>query len=230
MIGGGSDRQRQIGASIGSGNDVVGSIVDVSCYLTDGYRDHSAAQRTQMAGKILLRPSSATTLTATINHFDQPDAQAPSGLVRADFIRNSRQVIPAAVTFNIRKSIDQQQAGLLINHKVSANDTLNARLYSGRRDVEQFLAFSGGAPTSAGGVIDLDSEYGSIGMNWSHTMRIQDLPFRWVIGLDADNLQERRRSFVNNNGVADELRRDEMDRAPNLDIFGQADWRFASQW
>ena len=229
-VGAGSDGQRQIGASLAGGSDVAGAVLDVSHYTTDGYRDHSAAERTQLAAKVVLHPSSATTVTGLINLFDQPEAQDPLGLTRAAFDSNPRQVIPEAITFNTRKKIAQKQAGLVLDHQLSERDTLHARLYAGTRQVFQTLSLSGVAATSSGGVVDLDSDYGGAGLSWNHKTRINSLPLSWTLGVEADNLRQLRRGFVNNSGVPGDTRRNEDDRAKNLDFFGQLDWAFAPQW
>jgi iron complex outermembrane receptor protein len=228
--GAGSDDQRQLGASVGGGTDTVGALLDVNRFSTDGYRDHSAARRTQINGKLVARPSSDTTVTALYNKFDQPKAQDPLGLTHSDFERNPRQVVPAAITFDTRKSIEQQQAGVVVDHRLSAGDTLNARIYAGQRKINQTLAFSGAAPTSAGGVVDLDRDYDGIGLSWTHKTQANGMPLNWTLGFEADDQKERRRGFVNNNGATGALRRDEDDGARNVDVFAQADWTFDPQW
>jgi iron complex outermembrane receptor protein len=229
-VGAGSDDQRQLGASVGGGTETLGALLDVSRYSTDGYRDHSAARRTQINAKVVARPSSDTTVTAIANRFDQPKAQDPLGLTRADFEANPRQVVPAAITFDTRKSVEQQQAGVVIDHRLSASDSLNGRIYAGQRQVFQTLAFSGAAPTASGGVVDLDRDYGGVGLNWTRKMRANGMPLNWTVGFEADNQKERRRGFVNNNGTPGALRRDEDDGARNVDVFGQVEWTFDPQW
>jgi iron complex outermembrane receptor protein len=228
-LGVGSDGQRQIGASLAGGSEVVGATLDVSRYSTDGYRDHSAAERTQVAGKVVLRPSQDTKVTALVNLFDQPETQDPLGLTRAQFEQNPRQVIPNAIKFNTRKNIEQKQVGVVVEHRLGEQDAINARVYGGTRQVNQKLAFEGGAG-SAGGVIDLDREYGGVGLNWQHKTRVNGLPLSWTLGVEADNLREQRQGFDNMNGTDGALRRDEISRARNRDIYAQADWSFARDW
>jgi iron complex outermembrane receptor protein len=51
-----------------------------------------------------------------------------------------------------------------------------------------------------------------------------------TMGVDYDNMYERRRGFVNNNGIAGELKRDEDDRVFDFDQYAQLEWRFAPRW
>lgn len=228
-LGIGSDNQRLIGASAGGGNDTLGAVIDVTQYATDGYRDHSETRRTTINAKVVARPSSDTKITAVLNSFDQPLSQDPLGLNRADFQSNPRQVVPRAIDFDTRKTITQQQAGVVLEQRLSDKDMLNARVYGGTRQVFQTLSIPPTTPGS-GGVIDLDRGYGGVGVNWTHNTTANGLPLNWTLGVEADSLSERRRGFVNNGGTPGALRRDENDHARNMDVFGQIDWSFAPQW
>lgn len=117
----------------------------------------------------------------------------------------------------------------MIEQRLGTNDTLNARVYGGTRQVFQTLSFLGGSAT-AGGVVDLDRGYGGVGINWTHKTKAYDLPLNWTLGVEADSLSERRQGFDNIAGSPGTLRRDEKDHAKSLDFFGQVDWTFAPQW
>lgn len=229
-LGAGSYGQRHADVSVGGGNQTLGALIDVSHYSTDGYRDHSAAERTQVNAKLVARPSADTTVTGIFNSFNQPRSQDPVGLTHAQFEQNPRQVVAGALTFDTRKRIEQQQTGVVIDHKLSAADALHARVYGGTRQVFQTLAFSGSAANSAGGVVDLDNTFRGAGLSWSHKTRVNALPLNWTVGIEADQLDQIRRGYVNNNGTPGDRRRDELDSADNLDVFGQIDWSFLPQW
>lgn len=223
-VGFGSDGQRQLDLSVGGGSETLGALLDVSRFQTDGYRDHSAAERTQLNAKVVARPSSSTTITGVLNTFDQPLSQDPLGLNRADFRNNPRQASQGAYTFDTRKTIEQKQAGVVLEHDISASDRINARVYGGTRQVFQTLALA------ANGVVDLDRSFGGVGLNWTHKTRVNDLPLQWTVGVEADQLKETRKGFFNANGTPGALARNEDDTAKNLDYFAQVDWTFAPQW
>jgi iron complex outermembrane receptor protein len=229
-IGAGSDHQRQVDLSIGGGSETLGALLDVSRYSTDGYRNHSAAERTQVNAKLVARPSSSTTVTGVFNLLDQPLSQDPLGLPRPAFLNSPRSVVPAAIQFDTRKTVNQKQAGVVLDHDISASDRISARLYGGTREVFQTLGMSGAAATSSGGVVDLDRSYGGAGVSWTHKTRAGGMPLQWTVGVEADRLQETRRGFVNNTGTPGDLRRYEDDNASNMDVFGQLSWTFAPQW
>ncbi|NMM76485.1 ligand-gated channel protein [Acidovorax sp. SRB_24] len=227
----GSFGQRLADASLDFGDRSLGGLVDVSHFSTEGWRAHSAAQRTHLNGKLVARPDGDTTVTALLNLFDQPHAQDPLGLARAQFDANPRQAPTEARQFDTRKSVAQNQLGLVMERRVSPADSLRLRVYGGTRRLEQYLSFSGDAESSAGGVVALDRRYHGAGIAWNHSTRLASgLPLTWTLGLDADRLAEDRRGFVNQDGQAGALRRDERDRAGNTDLYAQVDALLSPTW
>ena len=218
-------------ASFDFGDRTLGGLLDISHMKSDGWRDHSATERTHLNGKLVARPSGDTTITALVNLFDQPRAQDPLGLTAAQLRANPRQVAAVANTFNTRKSVAQNQLGLVLEQRLGPQDRIEARLYGGTRDVTQYLSLSGAALNSAGGVVDLERRYGGAGLSWTHSLRTASgLPLSWTVGATADRQREQRQGFVNNNGEAGALRRDEIDRAGNNDVFAQLDWQASTDW
>ncbi len=223
-VAAGSYGQRMAEASFDAGDRTLGGLVDISRFETDGWRDHGAARRTHLNAKVVARPSSDTRVTVLVNLFDQPLAQDPLGLTREQWRADPRQAPAVAYSFDTRKTVRQNQLGLVVEHALSATDSVRARLYGGTRSLFQTLSFSGAAANSAGGVVDLDRDYYGLGAAWTHSDRTAaGLPWSWTVGVDADRLSEHRQGFVNDAGVPGALRRDEQDRAGNTDLFAQVD-------
>jgi outer membrane receptor protein involved in Fe transport len=203
------------------------ALLDASRFETDGYRDHSAARRDHYNAKLKfgLRPD--TSLTIIGNQLRQPDTQDPLGLTRAQFEQNPQQAVPQAFIFNTRKTVYQEQIGATLSHRVSSSSTIQATVYGGSRWVEQYLGFAGSAPppTTSGGVVQLDRGYGGGALRFStgEVLRVS-------LGAEYDRMEERRKGFVNNNGVQGELRRNEDDSVWSTDFYAQAEWRFAERW
>jgi len=199
------------------GRNAVG---EVSRFDTGGYREHSAATRDQLNAKLKLKD-----LTLVANSLRQPDAQDPGGLTRAAFEADPRQASPTAEPFNTRKTVNQDQAGLRFQHRLGGSRSLEATAYAGQREVRQFLGFAGDFGLSSGGVVDLDRSYGGGALRFftGETARLS-------AGLEYERMEERRKGFVNDNGVAGALRRDEDGVVDSTDLFAQAEWRFAERW
>ena len=227
----GSYGTHKIGVKFGGQADVLNYIVDISRFETDGYRAHSAATRDQLNAKFSV-PVYAGKLTLIANALNQPDTQDPLGLTRVQMQADPRQVDSSALTFNTRKSIRQNQLGAVYDFgdADSAAGAVQAKLYGGDRMVQQYLGQDGNTPLGAGGIVDLDRTYGGIGLRWTRRLSVVDRSLTFTAGFDGDNLNERRRGFVNNAGAQGVLKRDEDDRVANTDFYAQLEWLLADAW
>ena len=221
-FGAGSYGQHRENVRFGGMFGAANILGNASRFHTDGYREHSRADRDQLNVKAK-GDLGGGTVTLVFNLLEQPETQDPLGLTRAQFAANPRQVDPSAIQFNTRKTIQQGQGGVVWSVPLSPLDTLEARAYTGNRTVVQFLGQAGDTPLGAGGVVDLDRSYGGLGLRWTRKQGA----FSLVAGADVDRLDERRRGYVNNNGVAGALRRDEDDAVVNSDAFAQLGWDVA---
>jgi iron complex outermembrane recepter protein len=220
----GSHGTWRVGARLGGFN----TLLDASRFETDGYRDHSSARRDHYNLKFKYPLKADTSLTLVGNQLRQPQTEDPLGLTRAQFEENPRQAISQATTFDTRKTVYQEQLGATLTHRLSASSSIQATAYGGTRWVEQFLAiplFVQAAPTHSGGVIQLDRGYGGGALRFStgETVRLS-------LGVEYERMDERRRGFINNNGTAGALKRDEDDAVASTDAYAQAEWRLAKRW
>jgi iron complex outermembrane receptor protein len=209
----------------------LNAVGDVSRFDTEGYRDHSAALRDQLnaKGRIALGDASRLTLVAT--SLRQPDTQDPLGLTKAQVAQNPRQVVPQAIQFDTRKTIEHDQAGATFEHALNAQNRLQVSGWMGTRFVEQFLAFQGSTPaTTSGGVVSLDREFGGGALRFFSDLALAGRPLRLSLGAEYERMAERRRGFENLNGVAGALRRDEDDTVSSTGAYAQAEWNFAERW
>ncbi|MBK7471010.1 MAG: TonB-dependent receptor [Betaproteobacteria bacterium] len=84
--------------------------------------------------------------------------------------------------------------------------------------------FAGSAETASGGIVDLDREFGGIGVRLTRAARIADRPLVLTVGADSDRQRERRLGFVNRDGAVGDLRRDEDDFVAGSDAYAQLEW------
>jgi len=204
-----------------------------SRFRTDGYRDHSAAQRTQANAKLTAGLDDASTLAVVVNAFDSPDTQDPLGLTRAQMEADPRQVVSNAILLNTRKSVRQNQAGVTLTHHVSAASTIALTTYAGHRDVRQYLAiplFVQVAPTHSGGVVDLDRDYGGASLRLTNDTTLAGRPLTLTLGAETEQMNERRKGFLNVNGDLGTLKRFEDDEVVSNAAYAQAEWRLTEKW
>ncbi|MDR6937260.1 TonB-dependent receptor [Luteibacter sp. 3190] len=212
--------------------------VDVTHFRTSGYRDHSAARRESGNAKIGWKIDEDAKLTLVLNALDVPDAQDPLGLTRAQYEADPRQVAAVANTFDTRKSVDQQQAGLIYDQRLDDANSLRVMGYYGRRSVLQYLsipvATQSSQPGNSGGVVDLGNEYGGGDARWTWRDTLAGRPFEIAAGVAYDNQTQHRQGYENfvgrSLGVRGAKRRDEIDRVFDFDQYAQATWRVADDW
>lgn len=221
-------------------SDAVGPIAyntSFTHFQIDGFRQHSEARNESFNAKLAYSINDANKLTVLANVLSRPDSDDPLGITRAQFLADPRQTDAAAFSFDTRKSLQQEQAGVIYDLKATDKQSVRLLGYYGRRGVEQFLSVPTGAQTpatSAGGVIDLDREYAGVDARWSSQGMLADRPLSLVIGFAYDRQNERRRGFNNfigsTLGVKGALRRDENNIVESLDEYAQTNWEFAPLW
>jgi iron complex outermembrane recepter protein len=208
---------------------------------TGGYRDHSAAKRQNLNGKVKVNISEDTKISFVLNSVAMPDVQDPLGLSRTEMEANPRQATLDAYKYNTRKSIDQSQAGMVIDHRIDADLKLQLTTYGGQRATTQYQAIAPTAQgaTSAGGVIDLKRSYQGLDLRAIQKTKLAGTPITLTYGLSTDRLHEGRKGFQNFTGPAatptalglqGALRRDEENTVRSMDYYAQAEWAFAERW
>ncbi|WP_423222058.1 TonB-dependent receptor family protein [Ideonella lacteola] len=234
-VAAGSDSLWRAGLQVAGGAGAWGYTASASHFETDGYRDHSSAERDLGNLKLTWRPGEGRKLTIVANSMSLPEAQDPLGLTREQFDADARGVDAVALSFNTRKSVSQTQLGASYEHSLAPDQRLQATLYGGHRDTEQFQAIPvapQGSPRHPGGVIDLARDYHGADLRWS--LASPSAPFSMTVGLSFDALDEYRRGYENFigdvTGVKGALRRDEDNRSTAFDGYAQATWRLAPAW
>jgi iron complex outermembrane receptor protein len=229
---GGSYGTYKGGLQFGGQEGPFNYMYDTSRFHSDGYRDHSTVTRDLSNVKFKM-PAPQGTLTMVVNAIDQPDTQDPLGLTRAQVVANPRQSDPSATLFNTRKSVRQNQVGLVYDINLGGADKVQARTYIGERQVTQYQAIPLAAqslPSASGGVVDQDFGYEGIGVRWTHTISGGDRPLNFTTGVDYDRMAQHRMGYINNFGIQGILKRDEENKVTNSDVFGQFEWKFAPRW
>ncbi|HVS77963.1 MAG TPA: TonB-dependent receptor [Steroidobacteraceae bacterium] len=211
--------------------------VDFTHFSFDGYRPHQSARSESFNGKVDYSFGSRSRLSFIANVLSRPDANDPQGLTAAEFAAGPDVTDPASLNFNTRKSLQQQEGGLVLHLGLTDRQSIRLMGYYGHRSVLQFLSIPVGAqkaPTSSGGVIDLDREFGGGDARWTWQGPLAGRPLSWVVGVSYDTQNELRRGYDNfigsTLGVLGAQRRNENDIARNIDEYTQASWEFVPRW
>ena len=235
-VAAGSDGLSRTGLKAGGSFGAVDLLASTSRFRTDGYRAHSAAERTLANARLGWKPDADTRITLVANHVDLPRAQDPLGLTRAQADADPRGVDPVAERFDTRKTTRQSQAGVVAERRFGSA-ALRVMVYGGERATEQFQAIPTApqaSPLHPGGVIQLDRRYQGGDLRWTDTTRLGEGSLQLVAGVAHDRLEEHRRgrqNFIGSVlGVEGALRRDERNEVRNTDPYAQAAWQFTPDW
>ncbi|QNN68790.1 TonB-dependent receptor [Thermomonas carbonis] len=232
----GRDDYHALGARLRGTTGSNGYNIAVQGFETQGYRDHSAARRTQLHGKVGFDLGAGGTLDVVASRLDAPNALDPLGLTRAQVSEDPTQATAAAHAFNTRKSVMHQQMGVL--HTLALGPgTLRTTTSAGERQVEQVLAVPVAAqanPLSAGGVIALADRFSGMDARWSWQGTLAGRAAEMTLGISVERQRQHRRGFENFDGatlgVRGALRRDERGQVLAVDQYAQAWWHVASKW
>ena len=236
-VSGGSLGTRRYALEASDGSDPLNVVIDASHFESDGYRDHSRAERNIANAKVRFALDGPSTLTLVANAVETPDVQDPLGLTRSQLAADPAQAGTNALLYNTRKRLEQQQVGATWTRPLGDRDELAVLCYAGRRETTQFQAILRSAeanPLHPGGVIDLGREYLGTDVHVTDRRSPRGMPLTLTAGVDYDALDEARRGFLNyagsELGVAGTLRRDEHNRVGAADEYLQVDWEPGARW
>lgn len=209
-------------------------IVSSSYFDTDGYRDHSGANKVLSNAKLTWNLDDGSK-TNWVTNYVKIDADDPGGLTRADWEKNPKQVAKNVLDYNARKKIDQTQTGLTWSKPLNDQNELYAMTYIGQRQVTQYQSIpdtvqkNPNTPYQAGGVIDFKRDYYGADFRWTGKDLLPNTQFSAGVAIDAMN--EDRQGYQNFNdagdkGIKGDVRRDERNTLWNVDPYLQASWSF----
>ena len=201
-------------------------------FQTDGYRDHSDAERNIFNAKVRIALDDASKLTLVANAIQTPFVQDPLGLTRAQLAADphagGRQcrwpTTPASPSTRNRWAPSTSASS-------TANDELSAELYGGHRETTQFqaipMATEGRPPTPAASLI-WRAPTGAPICTSPITASVAGTPLQLTAGVSYDNLDEaparlselhRRRARRRRRAAPDET-----NHVYDLDEYLQAQW------
>jgi iron complex outermembrane receptor protein len=226
-------------ALLTTGDDgTLNYVLDAVHFQTDGYRYHSKAERDNFNSKLRFAFSETESFTLVANAVETPFVQDPMGLTEAQLLANPRQASPAAIIYNTRKSLDQEQIGGIYENKISSEDTLSSTIYGGHRATTQFQSIPQATeekePLYPGGVIVLNREFYGIDTHVTDQRTLAGTALQTVGGFAYDYLEESRQGLLNyvgdQLGVEGPVRLNEANHVYDLDEYLQAQWDPDTRW
>ncbi|KQF05223.1 TonB-dependent receptor [Acinetobacter baumannii] len=214
-------------------------IISSSYFDTDGYREHSGAEKVLNNAKLSWNLDDGSKINWVTNYV-KIHADDPQGLTHDQWNANPKQQVPFLKQFNVRKDIEQTQTGVTWSKPINDKNELYAMAYLGNRQVTQYQSIPKSTQEAsinhAGGVIDFERNYYGADFRWTGKELLPNTTLSVGVALDA--IDEDRKGFENFNlvngqpsyGVKGNLRRDEDNTLWNIDPYLQASWQFLSTW
>lgn len=214
-------------------------VISSSYFDTDGYREHSGAEKVLNNAKLSWNLDDGSKINWVTNYV-KIHADDPQGLTRDQWNANPKQQVPFLKQFNVRKDIEQTQTGVTWSKPINDHNELYAMAYLGNRQVTQYQSIPKSTQDAnvnhAGGVIDFERNYYGADFRWTGKELLPNTSVSVGVALDA--MDEDRKGFENFNlvngqpsyGVKGNLRRDEDNTLWNIDPYLQASWQFLPTW
>ncbi|EHU2364176.1 TonB-dependent receptor [Acinetobacter baumannii] len=211
-------------------------IISSSYFDTDGYREHSGAEKVLNNAKLSWNLDDGSKINWVTNYV-KIHADDPQGLTHDQWNANPKQQVPFLKQFNVRKDIEQTQTGITWSKPINDKNELYAMAYLGNRQVTQYQSIPKSTQEAndnqAGGVIDFERNYYGADFRWTGKELLPNTTLSVGVALDA--MDEDRKGFENFNadgiyGVKGKLRRDEDNTLWNIDPYLQASWQFLPTW
>ncbi|MGK7730511.1 TonB-dependent receptor family protein [Acinetobacter baumannii] len=214
-------------------------IISSSYFDTDGYREHSGAEKVLNNAKLSWNLDDGSKINWVTNYV-KIHADDPQGLTHDQWNANPKQQVPFLKQFNVRKDIEQTQTGVTWSKPINDKNELYAMAYLGNRQVTQYQSIPKSTQDAsinhAGGVIDFERNYYGADFRWTGKELLPNTTLSVGVALDA--IDEDRKGFENFNlvngqpsyGVKGNLRRDEDNTLWNIDPYLQASWQFLPTW
>ena len=214
-------------------------VISSSYFDTDGYREHSGAEKVLNNAKLSWNLDDGSKINWVTNYV-KIHADDPQGLTRDQWNANPKQQVPFLKQFNVRKDIEQTQTGVTWSKPINDKNELYAMAYLGNRQVTQYQSIPKSTQDAsinhAGGVIDFERDYYGADFRWTGKQLLANTTVSVGVALDA--MDEDRKGFENYNlvngqpsyGVKGNLRRDEDNTLWNIDPYLQASWQFLPTW
>ncbi len=208
-----------------SGN--VGLVADYSTFAIEGYRANSDTRRQQLNSVLTVDAKPDTRFKFIINVFDMPYAKDALGLTAQELAKDPSAAGSGALATRTRKTVKQEQTGVVVEHRVDSDLKLQGRLYGGNRTNLQFQ--------STNKWVGLDRQFEGLGLQASGKNQVfGDHPMNWVVGVDLDHSAELRQGGNASNGEQTTTpatsARNELNEARNRDLFAQANWSLGERY
>ncbi|RZA08988.1 MAG: TonB-dependent receptor, partial [Moraxellaceae bacterium] len=203
--------------------------IQASHLTADGNRPHASAERDQLGAQVYYQFDNGVQAQWRFDKEDAPLLQDPLGLTEAQWLDDPYQLNSSAEFFDTRKIIEHQQNAISLRQE-QGDQRWQVALWNGERHIQQYLAQKGDALANSGGVVDLHRDFSGANGNYTWDFTVAARPASFTLGAEWSSMNDSRKGFVNDEGAAGDLRRDERDQASNRDAYALVQWDATKNW
>ena len=182
---------------------------------SDDYREHAGVRRTLFNTKLGLQLNEDTRLTMIGTYLDQPKAQDPLGLTKAQWEQDPEQAGVGAENFNTRVERRHTQVGAKLEHDFDADNAIHLMAYGGNRFNLQFQAVGTNAAgtgvssafvknlppnannQTAGGVAQIKRDFSGTDLHYIHKGILAGGAYSFTLGANYDTMTDDRTGYDN---------------------------------
>lgn len=194
--------------------------LSLSHLSTDGFRQHSATDLTQLNLGGLWVATGHTTLEAHVRYADQPKAQNPGALTYAEWQANPDSAAANNLRRDADKDVSQTMASVAARYTTDAGDTYQATVFGLTRTLRNPLSApppDGTGPT-AGTYVSIDRTAGGLRLSGLNHLAAAT---RLTYGIDLQRMRDNRTNARAIGGVPDTLILDQTEKVTEFGPFAQ---------
>ncbi|GGY65207.1 TonB-dependent receptor [Cellvibrio zantedeschiae] len=203
--------------------------IQASKLNAEGNRPHASAEREQLGAQVYYQFDNGIEAQWRFDKERAPLLQDPLGLTQTQWQEDPYQLNSGAEFFNTRKSIEHLQNAFSLRQE-RGDQRWQIALWRGDRHIQQYLALRGDALSNSGGVVDLHRSFSGGNGNYTWDFELANSPASFTLGGEWSSMNDARKGYVNNAGVAGDLRRDEFNEADNHDAYALLQWQVTDKW
>ena len=209
---------RELGLRTGGADDDWAHHLSAQAFTTDGHRAQSDTRRRRINAKITRTLGDGRELQGVVTLLDNPLAEDPGGLTRAEVDADRSAAAPNALALDSGQSVDQQRVGLRWRDGDVAGGELHLRGFYTRRDFEQQLPFPGSS------LLGYERDFFGAAAEYSAGAAVAGRRVDGVIGVEAERqVDDRFRFAVDGGGAVQARTADERQQATATGVFARGD-------
>ncbi len=200
--------------------------LSISQFKADGFRQHSAGEFRLLNAGLDYAFSGSTLGTFRLGLADNPEAENPGALTRAEYLANPDSAAANNINRGADTDVQQYQLALGIKHYDAASNEYVLNIFGLTRDLKNPLAapVPGGTPTQ-GTYVDIDRLVGGVRGSMSRKLGSQVKSPRLTAGADLQLMRDDRVNLVQDAGIpTSAVLLDQREKVAEFGPFAQMQW------